>query len=36
LADKYDYDNHPFEIEAKRVASRDSKRCERDLKLFFW
>ncbi len=35
LADKYDYDNHPFEIEAKRVASRDSKRCERDLKLFF-
>lgn len=34
LADSYDYDDHPYEIDAKRISSRDKKLCINYLKLF--
>lgn len=34
LAEKFDYDDHPFEKQAKDVAKRDSKKCLKYLKMF--
>ena len=34
LAEAYDYENHPFEIEAKKISRFDKKTCINYLKLF--
>jgi hypothetical protein len=35
LAEKFDYDDHPFEIAAKKLAKKDTKKCISYLRLFY-
>lgn len=35
LAEAYDYDDHPFEIHAKRVSRTDKNKCIKYLKLLY-
>jgi hypothetical protein len=35
LADQYTYQNHPMEIEAKKIANKDYKRCVKYLKRMY-
>lgn len=34
LAEVFDYEDHPYEISAKKISDRDSKKCIKHLKMF--
>lgn len=35
LSKQFDYENHPYEIEAKSISDRDTKKCIKELKMYF-